>query len=664
MPFAHLAQPIVVGPLSLPNRVIMGSMHTGLEGHEQGFEQLARFYAERARGGTALIVTGGFSPNRAGRMKDEPSTLESMQQANLHRRITDAVHAEGGRIVLQILHSGRYGYHPDIVAPSPIRAPINRHVPAELTDEAIRQTIADYVRCTELALYAGYDGVEIMGSEGYLISEFLALRTNQRTDDWGGTLENRARFPVSVVREIRSALGRDFLLMYRHSVLDLVDGGLSWDETVWVATQVARAGADVISTGIGWHEATIPTIAGTVPRAAFADAIKRLKASLDVPVVASNRINLPETADTLIASGVADLVSMARPMLADPAFVRKALGGRPDAITVCIACNQACLDHYFESRVISCLLNPRAAHEADFELPAPVQAKRVAVVGAGVAGLACAIEARRRGHEVVVFEANPAVGGQFRLAAQVPGKEDYALAVQAYARQLAEAGVPLRLGHPVTAAELEAEGFDDIVIATGVRPRPLDIPGADDPRVVDYAAALSGTAPVGDRVAVIGGGGIGHDVALFLAHGHHGETTNPAAFFQRWGVEGAAPVPTTPQRQVTLLKRSPGPFGRGLGKSTGWILRQELRDLEVQQIAGVTYRYIDHEGLHITVENENRCIPADTIVVCAGQLSERTLADELLGAGRKVHIIGGAKLAAELDAKRAIHEGATLGAAI
>ena len=663
--FPHLAAPITLGGVRLRNRIVMGSMHTGLEGHqtENSFDQLARFYAARAKGGAGLIVTGGFSPNHAGRMKDEPSTMERAEHVPLHRRITDAVHAEDGAIVLQLLHSGRYGYHDKVVAPSPIRSPINKHGPAELTDAEIEQTIADYTRAARLAREAGYDGVEVMGSEGYLITEFLALRTNHRTDRWGGSIENRARFPVAVVAATRAALGPDFLIVYRHSMLDLVEGGMTWDETVYVAREVARAGADLISSGIGWHEAKVPTIAGTVPHAAFVDPVRRLKAAVSIPVTASNRINSAELAERLVADGTCDMVSMARPLLADAAFATKAFAGRADRITTCIACNQACLDHYFESKEITCLVNPRAARETEF-VPQPIASrKKIAVVGAGVAGLVCAIEAATRGHEVVVFEAGARIGGQMNLAARIPGKADYADVVRAYAAQLGDFGAKIVTGRRVSAAELLAEDFDDFVIATGIRPRPLDVPGAVDTRVISYEAALTDGTEVGNRVIIVGAGGIGHDVALALTHPDLRETLEPDAFAHRWGVDGT-PHPSPPRRQVTLIKRSPGPFGRTLGKSTGWILRQELRDFGVEQIAGAAYRMIDADGLHISVDGTDRSIAFDTLVVCAGQEPDRSLADALVAAGRTAHVIGGARYAAELDARRAIEEGTALGCTI
>jgi 2,4-dienoyl-CoA reductase (NADPH2) len=640
-------------------------MHTGLEGRqsEESFERLARFYAERARGGAGLIVTGGFSPNQAGRLKDEPATIETVEQLPLHRKITNAVHAEGGAIVLQILHAGRYGYHDKIVAPSPIRSPINKHAPVELSDQQVERTIADYVTAALLARQAGYDGVEVMGSEGYLINQFLALRTNHRTDRWGGSLENRARFPMAVVSGIRGALGEDFLIVYRHSVLDLVEGGLPWQETVWVAQEAVRSGADVLSTGFGWHEAKVPTIAGVVPRAAFATNIRRLRTAVSAPVTASNRINTPEIADQLIADGTCDLVSMARPLLADPAFASKAMQGESGQITVCIACNQACLDHYFDDRAITCLVNPRAARETKFNPLPIIRRKRIAVAGAGVAGLVCAIEAATRGHEVAVFEAARQIGGQMNLAARVPGKADYADVVRAYGAQLERLGVGVHLGHRAVAQDLMSGGFDEFVIATGVVPRKLNLPGSENPRVIPYDEALGRNADLGDRVVIVGAGGIGHDVALYFAHPNYHETTEPALFARRWGLERMPPS-MLPRRQVTLLKRSPGPFGRALGKSTGWILRQELRDFGVEQVAGVTYHGIDGSGLHVTIDGRERCIAFDTLVVCAGQVSERSLAGDLISSGCTVHLIGGARHAAELDAKRAIEEGTALGCRI
>lgn len=654
-----LLTPVRVGSVTLPNRLVMGSMHTGLESHPERFDELGRFYAERARGGAGLIVTGGFAPNFAGRMKDEPGTFERPDQVVHHRKITEPVHRAGGRIVLQILHAGRYGYHPAVVAPSPIKSPINRDVPAELTAARIEETISNYATTARLAIEAGYDGVEIMGSEGYLISEFLAPRTNRRTDDWGGPLENRARFPIAVVRAVREAIG-EAIISYRISALELVDGGLTQDETIWLARQVEKAGADCLSTGIGWHEATVPTIAGPVPHAAFIESTRRLKEAVLIPVTASNRINLPDDAAKVIADGSADLVSMARPFLADADFANKVGRGRPDLVNVCIACNQACLDHYFTGQVITCLVNPRAARENDFSDAPASRAKRVAVIGAGVAGIAAALEAARRGHHVSLFESAAEIGGQFALAARIPGKEDYGLSLKNYSAQLAEAGVEVRTNAAVDAKALKRENFDEVIVSTGVTPRLIDIPGGDDPRVVDYIKVLDGSVKAGERVVIVGGGGIGHDVALFLAMDANGRRQTREEFFDRWGINGP-PKLHPPRRKITMVKRSPGAFGKTLGKSTGWILRQELKDLQVRQIAEARYLRIDDEGLHIALPDRNEVLPADTIVVCAGQESDRRLADEIAANGQSVHVIGGARLAGELDAKRAIHEGAMLG---
>jgi 2,4-dienoyl-CoA reductase (NADPH2) len=661
MPNAHavLLNPIRVGSATLPSRIVMGSMHTGLECHPERFDELGRFYAERAKGGAGLIVTGGFAPNFAGRMKNEPGTFERPDQVADHRKITGPVHAAGGRILLQILHAGRYGYHPAVVAPSPIKSPINRDVPAELSDEQIEATIADYANTARLAVEAGYDGVEIMGSEGYLISEFLAPRTNHRDDKWGGRLENRARFPLAVVKAVRAAIG-DAIISYRISALELVEGGLTQEETIWLAKEVEKAGADCLATGIGWHEAAVPTIAGPVPHAAFIESTRRLKAAVLIPVTASNRINLPDDAAEIIASGSADLVSMARPLLADAEFVNKVGRGRADLVNVCIACNQACLDHYFTDQVITCLVNPRAAREAEFsDAPAPV-AKRVAVLGAGVAGIAAALEAARRGHHVTLFEAAKRIGGQFVLAANIPGKEDYGLSLESFAAQLVDAGVEIRTGIAVDAETLKRSNFDEVIVSTGVAPRLIDIPGGDDPRVVGYTKILDGTVKAGERVVIIGGGGIGHDVALFLAMESDGRRQMREDFFARWGINGK-PTLHAARRQITMVKRSPGAFGRTLGKSTGWILRQELKDFAVRQIADARYAKIDAQGLHLALADRNEILPFDTIVVCAGQESDRRVADGIAANGQQVHVIGGARLAGELDAKRAIYEGAILG---
>ncbi|KWV52218.1 NADPH-dependent 2,4-dienoyl-CoA reductase [Bradyrhizobium macuxiense] len=654
-----LLDPIRVGSAILKSRIVMGSMHTGLECHPERFDELGRFYAERAKGGTGLIVTGGFAPNFAGRMKNEPGTFERPDQVADHRKVTGPVRAAGGRILLQILHAGRYGYHPAVVAPSPIKSPINRDVPAELSPDQIEETIRNYAATAGLAIEAGYDGVEIMGSEGYLISEFLAPRTNHRTDAWGGALDNRARFPLAVVRAVRAAIG-NAIISYRISALELVEGGLTQDETIWLAREVEKAGADCLSTGIGWHEAAVPTIAGPVPHAAFIESTRRLKKVVSIPVTASNRINLPDDAARIIADGSADLVSMARPLLADAEFVSKVGRGRSDLVNVCIACNQACLDHYFTDQVITCLVNPRAAREAEFTDAPASAAKRVAVVGAGVAGMAAALEAGRRGHHVTLFEAASRIGGQFTLAANIPGKEDYGLSLDSYEAQLVDAGVEIKTGTAVDPETLKRGNFDEVIVSSGITPRLIDIPGGDDPRVVGYTAVLDGTIKAGERVIIIGGGGIGHDVALFLAMETNGRRQTRDEFFVRWGINGA-PKHHPARRQITMIKRSPGAFGRALGKSTGWILRQELKDLKVRQIAEARYLKIDSDGLHIALPDRNEVLPADTIVVCAGQESDRGIADQIAATGRTVHVIGGARLAGELDAKRAIYEGAILG---
>jgi 2,4-dienoyl-CoA reductase (NADPH2) len=654
-----LLDPIRVGRATLKSRIVMGSMHTGLECHPERFNELGRFYAERAKGGAGLIVTGGFAPNFAGRMKDEPGTFERPDQVADHKKIVEPVRAAGGRILLQILHAGRYGYHPAVVAPSPIKSPIHRDVPAELTSDQINETIRNYATTARLAIEAGYDGVEIMGAEGYLINEFLAPRTNHRTDEWGGSLENRGRFPIAVVKAVRAAIG-DAIISYRISALELVEGGLTQDETIWLAEEIEKAGADLLSTGIGWHEASVPTIAGPVPHAAFIASIRRLKEVVKIPVSASNRINLPEDAAKVIADGSADLVSMARPLLADAEFVNKVGRGRPDLVNVCIACNQACLDYYFTDQVITCLVNPRAAHENEFSDAPATAAKRIAVVGAGVAGMAAALEAGRRGHLVTLFEAGPRIGGQFSLAAVIPGKEDYGLSLKSYEAQLAEAGVEIKTGVAVDPEALRHENFDEVIVSTGVTPRLIDIPGGDDPRVVGYPKVLDGTVKAGERVVVIGGGGIGHDVALFLATETNGRRQTREEFFERWGINGK-PKAHPPRRQITMVKRSSGAFGRTLGKSTGWILRQELKDLKVRQISDARYLKIDSEGLHIALADRIEVLPADTIVVCAGQESNRGIADQIAANGQTVHVIGGARLAGELDAQRAIYEGAILG---
>ena len=673
-PYTHLLSPLDLGFTTLPNRVLMGSMHTGLEDKAEDYPRLAEYLAERARGGVGLIVTGGIAPNVAGWSKPFAGKLTNSREVARHRLITRAVQAEGGRMCLQILHTGRYAYHPLAVAPSRLKAPISPFTPRALTRFGIGRQIAAFVRCARLAREAGYDGVEVMGSEGYFINQFIAPRTNRRQDRWGGSFENRIRLPLEILARTREAVGRDFIIIYRLSMLDLVEGGSTWDEVVRLAREVEAAGATIINTGIGWHEARVPTIATTVPRAAFTWVTRRLKGEVRVPLVTSNRINDPAVAESVLARGDADMVSMARPLLADPEFVKKAAENRADEINTCIACNQACLDHVFEQKVASCLVNPRAGHETELRyLPAP-RRKRIAVVGGGPAGLACATIAASRGHEVTLYEASQAVGGQFNLARRIPGKEEFAETLRYFRRQVDLHGVDLRVGHAVTADELAGAGFDEIVIATGVLPRVPAIDGVDHPNVLSYVDVLLGRREVGDSVALVGAGGIGFDVAEFLSRPSHSQEASPAteAFMQEWGVdmslqrrgglmaEGGAMAPS--RRLIYLLQRKPTPPGRELGKTTGWIHRTELKRRGVRMISGVNYERIDDSGLHITTKAGPQLLEVRNVVICAGQEPLRALADELQRKGRASHVIGGAKLAAELDAKRAIDEGARLAA--
>ncbi|MGW9501029.1 oxidoreductase [Streptomyces albidoflavus] len=670
--YPHLLNPLDLGFTTLRNRVLMGSMHTGLEEAPGGIDRMAAFYAARARGGVGLMVTGGIAPNDRGRSAEGGARLTTEAEAAEHRVITDAVHREGGKIALQILHFGRYAYHQDLVAPSAIQAPINPFVPHALTGDEVEETIEDFVRAAALARSAGYDGVEIMGSEGYLINEFIAARTNHREDRWGGSYENRVRFPLEIVRRVRERVGEDFILIYRLSMLDLVPGGSSLEEVVTLAKLVEEAGATLLNTGIGWHEARVPTIATQVPRAAFTWVTRELMGAVSVPLVTGNRVNTPETAEQILAEGRADMVSMARPFLADPDFVAKAARGRADTINTCIGCNQACLDHTFSGRISSCLVNPRACHETELVLAPTRLRKRIAVVGAGPAGLACAVSAAERGHAVTLFDAAEETGGQLNVARRVPGKEEFDETVRYFRVQLAEHGVDVRLGKPVTAADLPEDAYDEVVLATGVTPRVPAIPGVDHPSVVGYLDVLRDQAPVGRRVAVIGAGGIGFDVAAHLTDSGDGASLDADTYFRHWGVDTTyatpgglreAELPATP-RTVHLIQRKTGKVGAGLGKTTGWIHRTELRHRGVTTVAGATYDRIDDEGLHLTVDGEQRVLAVDTVVLCAGQEPRRDLYEELLAAGRTPHLIGGADVAAELDAKRAIKQGTELAATL
>ncbi|MBK5991371.1 MULTISPECIES: NADPH-dependent 2,4-dienoyl-CoA reductase [Streptomyces] len=668
--YPTLLSPLDLGFTTLPNRVLMGSMHIGLEEAERGFERMAAFYAERARGGVGLIVTGGIAPSERACSFPGGAKMTTGAEAERHREITSAVHAAGGRIAMQILHFGRYAHHPDLVAPSALKAPISGFTPNALTDEQVEETVEEFVRAAELARLAGYDGVEIMGSEGYLINEFIVSATNHRTDRWGGSYENRIRFPVEIVRRVRERVGSDFILIYRLSMLDLVPGGSTLEEVVTLAKEIEAAGATIINTGIGWHEARIPTIATSVPRAAFTWVTEKVRGAVSVPLVTSNRINTPEVAEEVLASGRADMVSMARPFLADPEFVAKAAAGRADAINTCIGCNQACLDHIFSLQITSCLVNPRACHETELVLSPTRTRKRVAVVGAGPAGLACSVTAAERGHAVTLFDTADEIGGQLNVARRVPGKEEFNETLRYFRTRLAELDVELRLSTRADAGTLE--GFDEIVLATGVEPRTPAIPGTDHPNVVSYLDVLRDGAPVGDRVAIVGAGGIGFDVAEFLTDGGDAASLDAETFFRQWGVDtsyaerGGLRAPERPRtpRTVHLVQRKTTKVGAGLGKTTGWIHRTELRHRGVEMIAGASYDLIDDEGLHLTVDGERRVLPVDTVVLCAGQEPRRELYEELRAAGGPVHLIGGADVAAELDAKRAIRQGTELAAAL
>lgn len=666
--YPHLLAPLDLGFTTLKNRVLMGSMHTGLEEHPNGSARLAAFYAERARAGVGLIVTGGISPNQHGVVHAGASIFDHENQIPHHKIITDAVHQAGGKIALQILHTGRYSYQPQPHAPSAIQAPINPYPPIEMTEDMIQQTLSDFAQCARLAQHAGYDGVEIMGSEGYLINQFLAARTNQRDDEWGGDFIRRMRFAVECVRRVRAAVGREFIIIYRLSMLDLVEEGSDWKEIEQLAVQVEHAGATLINTGIGWHEARIPTIATMVPRAGFSWVTRRLMGKVSIPLITTNRINHPDVAEAVLADGCADMVSMARPFLADPAFVQKTASGRVDEINVCIGCNQACLDQIFEHKLTSCLVNPRACHETELVLTATEKPKRLAVVGAGPAGLAFATTAAQRGHHVTLFDADNQIGGQFNIAKQIPGKEEFHETLRYFKRLLIIHNIQQRLGQRVEAADLSE--FDEVILATGIVPRHLDLPGSDMPHVLSYTQVLRDKLPVGKRVAIIGAGGIGFDTAEYLSQFGQSTSLNSAAFAEEWGIDlqlkqrgGLAKDgmhPTHSPRKIYLLQRKTSKVGEGLGKTTGWIHRVSLQKRGVIMINGAQYHHIDEHGLHLIRDGQIECLPVDNVIICAGQESQQALLAPLQNIGKTVHLIGGADVARELDARRAIDQGTRL----
>jgi 2,4-dienoyl-CoA reductase (NADPH2) len=664
--YPHLLAPLDLGFVTLRNRVLMGSMHTGLEDHARDYGKLAAYFAERARGGVGLMVTGGLSPNIAGWLKPFGGRLSMPWHVARHRKVTSAVHAEGGRICLQILHAGRYGYQPLSVAPSKIKSPITPFTPRALSSRGVERTIRDFVGCAKLAGEAGYDGIEIMGSEGYLINQFLTERTNRRNDAWGGSVEKRQRFPIEIVRRTRAAVGLNFIIIYRLSMLDLVDNAQSWDEIVQLAKAIEAAGATIINTGIGWHEARIPTIVTSVPRGAFTWVTRRLKGEVTIPLITTNRINMPDVAEKILADDDADMVSMARPLLADSDWVKKAEAGRSERINTCIACNQACLDHVFENQHATCLLNPRACNETEIIVTKAPARKNVAVVGAGPAGLACATTLAERGHAVTLFDAAAEIGGQFNMAKRIPGKEEFHESLRYFRYRIEDTGVTLKLNTRATAASLR--GFDSVVLATGVTPRALKVPGADHAKTLNYVDVVLHGKPVGPRVAIVGAGGIGFDVAEFLTQGAPSPSTDVGRWSHEWGVDRnyanrggvAKPAPEASEREVWLLQRTPGTPGKRLNKTTGWVHRAALKMKNVKMLGGVNYERIDDAGLHVVIDGAVQVIDVDNVVICAGQEPRRDLYDGLKAANVDVHLIGGADVAAELDAKRAIAQGTRL----
>ncbi len=668
MPFPQLFSPLDLGHVTLPNRILMGSMHTGLEDKASDYDKLAAYFAERARGGVGLMVTGGIAPSIRGWLKPFGGRLSMPWHKPRHRKVTHAVHAEGGRICLQILHAGRYGYHPLSVAPSKIKSPITPFTPRALSSSGVRTTIGDFVRCAQLAREAGYDGVEVMGSEGYLINQFIAARTNRRTDAWGGDATGRMRLAIEIVQRTREAVGPDFILIYRLSMLDLVEGGQDWGEIVTLAKAIEAAGASIINTGIGWHEARIPTIVTSVPRAAFAWVTGKLKGEVAIPLIATNRINMPEVAEHILASGDADMVSMARPLLADPEWANKARTGHSERINTCIACNQACLDHVFKNQRASCLVNPRACHETELRIEPTKTPRRIAVVGAGPAGMACASTLAERGHDVTLYEKAEEIGGQFNYAKQIPGKEEFHETLRYFRHRLGDTGVNVHLGQAADVTGLSAGHYDDVVVATGITPRQVAFPGSDDPRVLNYLDVLARHCQIGKKVAIIGAGGIGFDVAEFLVEAPPSPTTNIPRWASQWGVDMQlsqrsglqTAQPESPARAIWLLQRSEGRPGARLNKTTGWVHRATLKAKHAIMLGNVHYQRFDDQGLHVSINDVAQILPVDNVVICAGQEPNRRLADDLLAAGIKTHVIGGAAVAAELDAKRAIAQGTAL----